>query len=62
MDLYVIEVDGLDVAMADSEETARSHARALYFEDPRADVRVYRVRDGSVDHLPRLRVAEVVTG
>ena len=61
MDLYVIEVDGLDVAMADSEETAFSHARALTFEDPRAVVRIYRVRDGSADHVPWMPVDEAVT-
>ena len=61
MDLYVIEVDGLDVAMADSEETAFSHARALTTEDPRIEVRIYRVRDGSADHIPWLPVGEAVT-
>jgi len=61
MDLYVIEVDGLDVAMADSERAALSYARVLTLEDPGVDVRVFRISDGPADRHSWLRVAEAAT-
>ena len=61
MDLYLIEVDGLAVAMAESEDAAYRHARVLTFEDPTIDVRIYHVRAGAQDQRPWLPLAEAAT-
>ena len=45
MEYFVIQVDGLEVAICQSEALARSHALLLASDDPSAEVRVLRIRD-----------------
>jgi len=52
MDLYIVQVDGLDVSFTYSQEAALDHARRLSSEDPALNVRVLRVRDGSFEVYP----------
>ena len=58
MDLYLVQVDGLDVAITDSEPAARAHAEWLSSEDSLAHVGVLIVREGSTEVLPRVPAAE----
>ena len=58
MDLFLVQVDGLDVAITDSEPAARAHAEWLAAEDSLAHVGVLIVREGSTEVLPRVPAAE----
>jgi len=61
MDLYLVQVDGLDVAITDSRGAAMSHAERLASEDVTAQVKVVCVKEGSLEILPRIPAAEAVT-
>jgi hypothetical protein len=52
MDLYIVQVDGLDVSFTYSQEAALDHGRRLSSEDPALKVRILRVRDGSFEAFP----------
>ena len=58
MDLFLVQVDGLDVAITDSQEAALAHARLLAGEDPAQQVRVICIREGSLEVVPRIPAAE----
>ena len=60
MDLYLVQMDGLDVAITDSEREARAHARRLAIEEPLVVVQVLQIRDGSLEVIPRIPAAEAV--
>jgi hypothetical protein len=61
MDLFLIQLDGLDVAMTDSEMAAIDHAQRLAAHDPTVTVRIVRVDGTSIEVLPRFPVAEAAT-
>lgn len=60
MDLFLVQVDGLDVAITDCQEAAVDHARRLASEDSSLQVSVICIRDGSLEVLPRIPAAEAV--
>jgi hypothetical protein len=57
---FLVQVDGLDVAIADSEPSARAHAEWLAAEDALAQVAVLVIWEGSTEVLPRVPAAEAV--
>ncbi len=61
MDLFLIQVDGLDVAITDNELAAVGHAERLAAEGPAIDVKVIRLREGSLEIIPHIPAAEAVT-
>ena len=61
MDLYIVQVDGLDVSFTYSQQAALAHGRRLCAEDPTLRVQVLRVRDGSYEKLPDFSEAEAAT-
>jgi hypothetical protein len=61
MDLYIVQVDGLDVSFTYSQEAALEHGRRLCLEEPALKVQVLRVRDGCYEELPDFSEAEAAT-
>lgn len=62
MDLFLIRVDGLDVAITDSASAAHIHAWSLASNDLSTEVRVLRVKDDSIlQMIPSIPVAEAAT-
>jgi hypothetical protein len=61
MDLFLVQVDGLDVAITDSKAAAREHAERLAREEPVTQVQVVRIVEGSLVILPGIPAAEAVT-
>ena len=61
MDLFLIRVDGLDVAMTDSESAAFVHAWSLASNDSAVEVKIIRMQDDLLQALPRFLVAEAAT-
>jgi len=62
VDLYMVQVDDLDVAILDSEEAAIGHARRIDSDNPGHQVRVIPIQDGSLELCHRIPAAEAVTG
>ena len=60
-DIYVVQVDGLDVSFTYSQATALEHSRRLAAEDPALNVRILRVRDGSFEDFSQFPAAEAAT-
>jgi hypothetical protein len=60
MDLFIVQVDGLDVAITDCEMAAVEHARQIAAEDPAIDATVLRVQDGSLDVIERIPAAAAI--
>ena len=65
MDLYIVQVDGLDVSFTYSQGAAVAHGRRLCSEDPSLKVQVLRVNMearqidlGLVEILERVREGE----
>ena len=61
MDLFIIQVDGLDVAITESEMPAVNQARRLASEDPTVEARVVRIDEDWIELVPRFRPAEAAT-
>ncbi len=61
MDLFLIQVDGLDVAITDNERFAVEHAERIAAEATSSAVHVVRLKEGSLEILPRIPAAEAVT-
>ena len=61
MDLFIVQVDGLDVSFTYSRPAAIDHARRLASEDPALQVRVLRSQDGAFEVLPPFPAAEAAT-
>ena len=59
--LFLIQVDGLEVAITDLEASALECARRLASNDPGAEVRVLRLEEESIQPMPWLPVAEAAT-
>jgi hypothetical protein len=58
MDLFILQVDGLDVAVTESEAAAIAHARRLASDDSTHEIKIVRIRNDWLDVIPRFPVAE----
>jgi hypothetical protein len=52
MDLFMIQVDGVDIAIADSETVALDRARWLAADDPFSQIQVIRIGEGWTELIP----------